>query len=101
VRFQQVEVATQELALARLAEQTKRTMSAPIVRQTVLAILADCPSRDDACELNAIFNAVKNGDPRVRPGRDRLMDDVRADEASAAGDEDAHQRASAGGVCMC
>jgi len=65
VRFQQVEVATQELALARLAEQTKRTMSAPIVRQTVLSILADCPSRDDLCEINAIFNAVKNGDPRV------------------------------------
>lgn len=32
-------------------------------------ITQDCDSRDDRCELLAIYEAVKNGDPRVAPLR--------------------------------
>jgi len=32
-------------------------------------ITQDCPSRDDRCELLAIFDAVRDGDPRVAPLR--------------------------------
>lgn len=42
-----------------------RSVSQPIVRKTALAIVSGCESRDDKCELEAIFNAVKNGDSRV------------------------------------
>ncbi len=36
------------------------------VRRAALAITNDCPSRNDECELEAIFEAVKHGDSRVR-----------------------------------
>lgn len=39
----------------------------PLVRETAFSIISDCASRDDECELEAIFNAVKHGDQRVAP----------------------------------
>ncbi len=39
----------------------------PLVRKTAIQIVGECPSRDDRCELEAIFNAVKYGDPRIEP----------------------------------
>lgn len=41
----------------------------PLVRETAFSIISECESRADECELEAIFNAVKHGDARVRPLR--------------------------------
>jgi len=38
----------------------------PSVLFTARSIVAQCPSRDDACELNAIFHAVQSGPIPVR-----------------------------------
>lgn len=59
-------VATQQDALKQLAELTQRSTVHPLVRQIAMQITAGCQSRDDLCELQAIFDAVKHGDPRVR-----------------------------------
>lgn len=37
----------------------------PRVRKAAFQVITDCKSRDDLCELRAIYNAVKNGDERV------------------------------------
>lgn len=62
-------VETQREALQQLAELAQRATVHPLVRETAMQITAECPARDDSCELEAIFNAVKHGDPRVRPLR--------------------------------
>jgi hypothetical protein len=67
VRYSTAEVATQEEALARLAEQTKRSMFDPLVRKTALSIVSGVAGRDDRGELEAVFSAVKDGDQRVEP----------------------------------
>jgi transglutaminase-like putative cysteine protease len=65
VRFSTTEVATQEAALKKLAEQTKRSMIDPLVRRTAIQIVGACASRDDRCELETLFSAVKDGDQRI------------------------------------
>jgi hypothetical protein len=62
-----IDASTQREALARLAQLAGRSMLHPLVRETAFSIISDCASRDDECELEAIFNAVKHGDPRVGP----------------------------------
>lgn len=54
-------------SLKILANLAQRATVSPLVRTTALKIVRDCGSRDDACELDAIFNAVKYGDPAVQP----------------------------------
>lgn len=44
-----------------------RSTVAPLVRYTAQKIVRDCGSREDACELQAIYEAVKNGDASVQP----------------------------------
>ena len=44
---------------------TKRHMHDPLVRTTALRITGDCAGRDDRCELEAIYRAVKHGHPDV------------------------------------
>lgn len=61
--------ATQQDALKTLAKLTLQASIDPTIRATALKIVRDCASRDDKCELEAIFNAVKFGDPDVRPLR--------------------------------
>lgn len=46
---------------------TGRAILHPEVHVAARAITQDCPARDDRCELEAIFRAVKHGDARV-PG---------------------------------
>lgn len=58
-------MATQKEALTQLAELAQRSTLHPLVRETAIRLTADCTSRDDGCELDAIFNAVKHGDHRV------------------------------------
>lgn len=59
--------ASQEATLRALAELAQRATIDPLVRATAIKIVRDCRSREDDCELKAIFNAVKNGDPEVAP----------------------------------
>lgn len=60
------DVSTQRQALALLAQMTRRATTDPKVVLTARAIVQDCPSRDDECELQAIFDAVRSGDRRVK-----------------------------------
>lgn len=64
-----LDAATQEKSLKLLGELTQRAAVDPTIRNTALRILnsAGCNSREDGCELEAIFNAVKHGDPAVKP----------------------------------
>jgi len=60
------DAGTQREALRRLAEMTQRAIIHPHVVKVARAITADCPARDDRCELEAIFAAVQRGDPRIK-----------------------------------
>lgn len=59
-------VADQKKALEALASLVEQSTVDPLVRNAALALTADCGDRDDECEIHAIFNAVKNGDDRVK-----------------------------------
>lgn len=59
----------QEASLKTLAELALRGSISPLVRTTALKIVRDCGSREDACELQAVYDAVKRGDPGVAPLR--------------------------------
>jgi hypothetical protein len=66
VRVSVIEVADQKTALRKLAELAEKSTVDPLVRNAALALTGDCDARDDECEINAIFNAVKTGDERVK-----------------------------------
>ena len=55
--------------MRELAELTQRATVSSLVRNTALKIRNECASRDDMCELRAIFDTVKNGNPNVSPFR--------------------------------
>jgi len=57
----------QQASLKLLAELAQRATVHPLVRNTALKIVRDCESREDMCELQAVFNAVKRGDAGVAP----------------------------------
>ncbi len=59
-------VASQKKALEALANLVEESTIDPLVRNAAIALTSDCDSRDDECEVNAIFNAVKHGDDRVK-----------------------------------
>lgn len=58
-------MGSQQAALEALGELTRRATVDPYLRNTALKIIRDCASRDDACELDAIYYAVKHGDPEI------------------------------------
>ena len=62
-----LDVATQKDALYKLATLVEKSLTHPLVRETAFQIVRNCPSRDDMAELNAIYEAIKHGDPEV-PG---------------------------------
>lgn len=64
MRLSVFNVDDQREALRQLAELTQRSVIHPLVRDTAIRLTADCEARDDSCELEAIFNAVKHGDQR-------------------------------------
>lgn len=90
-RFREVEVRGQDAALRILAQLTRSRFTNPTVRAAALAIRRDCNSRDDECEIEAIFNAIKPVDLGGRgtqnvPGLDRglpYVADPRVSEAIA------------------
>jgi hypothetical protein len=66
LRFGVQTVTSQEASLRILRDLIKSGSEHPYVRATALKIVRACGGRDDECELNAIFQAVKNGDPAVK-----------------------------------
>ena len=62
-----INVRSQKVALKQLAKIAEEGMISPIIRRAANQIVRDCAARDDICELNAIFLAVKEGTPNV-PG---------------------------------
>lgn len=102
------EVASQKKALEELAKLIEKSSADPLVRNAALAITHNCDSRDDGCEIAAVFNAVKHGtdvvkglekglkymsDPRWADfftSPSRLLRQSAVDQAYAAGDCDDH-----------
>lgn len=67
MRLSLLDVGTQKEALIRLRDLAQKSLLHPLVRRTAMQIVADCEGRDDSCELEAIFRAVKFGDKSVEP----------------------------------
>lgn len=62
------DVPDQKQALLMLADNTKKVWEGPNSYELLVAaraITEDCEARDDECELEAIFNAVKHGTDKV------------------------------------
>lgn len=75
-------VGDQKQALVELANLTQRSILTPEVLRVARQVTNDCPSREDECELQAIYDAVKKGHPRVkalRKGLRYVSDPVLAD----------------------
>jgi hypothetical protein len=66
LRVSVLEVSSQKAALKKLAELVEKSTVDPLVRNAAVAITNDCDSRDDECEVRAIYDAVKHGDDRVQ-----------------------------------
>jgi hypothetical protein len=52
-------------SLRVLAKMIQAGQESPLVRATAIKITRECGSRDDECELHALFDAVKHGDPEI------------------------------------
>lgn len=65
--FSRVQVNSQPASLSKLAQLVKEDSLSELVRKTALQIksASGCKDRDDWCELNAVYDAVKHGDSRV------------------------------------
>ena len=100
-----LDAGSQRQALTELAGLTSRAIeTAPTVREAAIAIVTDrCADRDDLCQLQAIFDAVKNGDSRVKGlenGFRYVSDPLLADYfTSPARSLDACARGACGGDC--
>lgn len=56
----------QRQALRTIAELIARGSAHPTVRSVAHALTRDCANRDDLCELEAIFEAVRDGSDKVK-----------------------------------
>ena len=65
MRRTEFEVSQRE-ALRKLAELTERSILHPRIVTTAKIITNGLPARDDAAELQAIYDAVKSGHPTVK-----------------------------------
>jgi hypothetical protein len=106
VAFRLEEVSYQKDALKRIAGLVAKGAVEPSIVRAARAITADCDARDDRCELEAIFDAVREGtdavpglkrglryvaDPKVADyyiGAKRILEECRA--GACAGDCDEH-----------
>lgn len=68
-----IDAKDQRTALTKLAELAQKDTVHGAIRDAALAITRNCKSRDDMCELQAIYDAVKHGTPDV----DGLEDGLR------------------------
>lgn len=65
-KFYALDVASQEDALIQLAAITAEDTADPTVRKVALAAAHGCASRDDICELTAIFNLLRYGPDKIK-----------------------------------
>lgn len=65
-----VTVSDQRQALIQLRDVAQLGVIDPLVRERALLMVDVCQSRDDICDINAVFDAVKYGRPDV-PGFER------------------------------
>lgn len=65
VPFRIADVPNQRVALETIAKLIAKGCVDPMIVRAARKITSDCPARDDLCELEAIYRAVKEGDPRV------------------------------------
>lgn len=74
-----LEAEDQQAALNALADLTWEATIHPDVRFIAEKITRDCASRNDRCELTAVFNAVRYGDPEIPPLKNgvKYMNDPR------------------------
>ena len=63
--FRSLNVTTQQQSLTELANVAKRGMTDERVVMTARTIVQGCSARNDFCELQAIYEAVKHGHARV------------------------------------
>lgn len=100
--------SSQRDALTHLAQLTQRSIRHPLVKVTAHQIVRKVASRDEAAELEAIFAAVKHGDPHVEPLKHgfryvhdpKLFDSFTAPHISLeAGIRAARAGGAAGGDC--
>lgn len=68
-------VATQRESLVELAKLAAKGALDPDVRRAALQITGNLPARDDMGELEAIYDAVKNGHPAISPTGVRYVAD--------------------------
>lgn len=59
-------VSSQEESLEFLRDVTRKSMTNPAVRSAAVKLTSRCDARDDLCEVEAVFNAVKEGDDAVK-----------------------------------
>lgn len=63
--FSVANVTSQGAALRKIVEMQQTGSIDPVIRRTAQRIISDCDARDDLCELNAIYEAVKHGTDKV------------------------------------
>ncbi len=64
-RMKLEEMTSQREALERVASLIRKGSIHPEILRAAKAITRDCAARDDLCELEALYDAVKNGTDRV------------------------------------
>lgn len=64
-KFYELDVDSQEDALIQIAAMTAEDTADPTVHKVALAAVHGCASRDDTCELTAIFNLLRYGPDQV------------------------------------
>lgn len=85
--FSVADVRSQRTALRRIVEFIQKGSIDPVIRRTAQRIVSDCDARDDLCELQAIYDAVKHGTdkvPALRNGFKYVADPQYADFYVAA-----------------
>ena len=70
LRVSVYELDTQKEALTALAKLARKSSIHPNVTRAAHQITADCPARNDDCELEAVYAAIKKGTDKV-PGLER------------------------------
>lgn len=63
--FRLVDVTSQRQALVEVAKLIRKGSIHPEIIAAAKRLTRDCSARDDLCELESLFNAVKEGDARV------------------------------------
>lgn len=79
-------VASQRTALEHIANLVEKSSVHPLVRETALTLVGSCEDRDDMCEIEAVFGAVKYGDssvPALKNGLKYVADPRWADHFTA------------------